>query len=549
VERRFQGREHRGDGRPDRDRAREPPLTARPQTFLLALLGLGAQCQGNPSVSFEIFLPNDVAGAAQWMEIGVLAGNCPSAGQLGGGIPTAGTIARVAFQKGDSSPPAIGALPKGSYAFAAAARGTDCGVLAVGCTEVDLTEARDISISLGDTTAPAGACVAGETCSAGRCVPTTTPGDPTLGAGCSMDLVGAGPLGDPLELSGTVVASSPALAVTETGFLVAYREYDPVQGAARLTVAAVDPGGSLTIAPQTMLSAQCSNQDESDGVGLDYLGGAGVVVSARPACSGQPAGLDGLQVDSAGNVKNSAFTSQTDKPTLARVHAVALTGSSSGWLALVDKGVASVVALSGLAAQGSPMKFGGASQTFAQVAATAQTLALLAGDGTKVTVQLGASPADGGSAGSTVNGSWGALAAQAARAFVLTDGGPSGQPVAYNAFDVGGSAPAASANFAVPGQGPVAGGDVALHGDRVMFAAEQLGAVSVAVYDHASTKPTPLRSILLSSDVRIPAQTHVRDGLVSIAASDSRVIVAWVTAGNLAPDDPLGGYALFACAP
>jgi hypothetical protein len=549
VERRFQGREHRGDGGFDRDRAREPPLTARPQVFLLALLGLGAQCEGNPNVSFEILLPGDVAGAAQWMEIGVLPGNCPSAGQLGDGVPPDGAVARVAFQKGDSSPPAIGDLPKGSYAFVAAARGTDCSVLAVGCTEVDLTEARDVSISLGDTTTPTGACAGGETCSAGRCAPTTTPGDPTLGVGCSMDLVAAGPLGDPLELSGTVVVTGPALAVTESGFLVAYREYDPIQGAARLTVAAVDSGGSLAIAPQTMLPAQCANQDESDGVGLDYLGGAGVLVSARPSCSSQPAGLDGWQVDSAGNVKNTAFTAQTDKPALARMHAVALTGASSGWLAFVDKGLASVVALSGLAPQGNPLKFGGASQTFAQVAATTQTLALMAGDGSKVTVQLGSSPVDGGPAASTLNGTWGALTAQSARAFVLTDGGSSGQPLAYSAFDVGGSGAATSANFAVPGQGPVAGGDAVLHGDRVMFAAEQLGAVSVAVYDHASTTPTPLRSLLLSGDVRIPAQTHVRNGLVSIAANDSRVLVAWVTAANLAPDDPLGGYALFACAP
>jgi hypothetical protein len=36
---------------------------------------------------------------------------------------------------------------------------------------------------------------------------------------------------------------------------------------------------------------------------------------------------------------------------------------------------------------------------------------------------------------------------------------------------------------------------------------------------------------------------------VAIAASDTRALVVWTTATTLGPNDPLGGYALYACAP
>lgn len=518
---------------------------------LAAAVGLastGAQCKGNPSVSFELLLPQSVADQAQWMEIGVLPGNCPTSDQLAAGIPPDAAIVRVAFQKGDASPPAIGDLKRGSYAFAVAARAADCSVVATGCTEADVDQAHDVTVALSATQTPAGACAPGESCSAGRCAPSSSPDDPGVGAGCSMALVGAGPLGDPLELSGSDVASAPAVAVTESGFLVAYREYDDMQGAARLTVGAIDPGGSLALASPTTLPSQCASQDETDAVGIAYLGGAGVVVSARPACGAQ-AGIDALQVDAAGNVHDAAFTAHADKPVLSNAHAASPTGTGTGWIALLDKGAASLVPLAGVNVQSGATAFGGAPpQSLAEVVATPQTVALLAGGGGTLTLQLGVPAGDGG-AGHTMTATWGAVAADAARALVLSDGGTGGQPLAFHAFDVGAAGESASGSFAPPGQGDVAGGDVALHGDRAMFAVEQPGSVSIVVYDHASTAPTPLRSVLLSADPRVPAQTNVRDGRVAIAASDSRVLVAWTTAIQLGPDDPVGGYAVYACAP
>ncbi|HEY8039566.1 MAG TPA: hypothetical protein VIF15_07220 [Polyangiaceae bacterium] len=535
--------------------------TARAAWLAVAALSLGVQCQSQPAVTFEILLPSSVADQAQWMEIGVLAGACPLPSQLAAGIPPSGTVARVAFMKGDTSPPPIGSLAKATYAFAAAARGADCGVLATGCTTADLTSAHDVSIPLAATPAPTGACGAGETCAGGRCAPALGGGATNLGAGCSMELVGAGPLGDPLELSGSDVASAPAIAISERGFLVAYREYDQLQGAARLTVAEVDPGGGLTIAPTTTLAAQCPDQDEGDGVAISYFGASGVVASARPACGAQQAGVDLMQIDGGGAVLQSAFeVTAGGKAAISNAHGLALTGASSGWLAYLDaQGAAGAVALSGLLTQGSPTPFGGGPPaTLAQVVSTNQMLALLAagpgptGDagagGPTLRLQLGASPSST-SLPMVLGGTWGALAAEGARAFVLSDAGAGGKPVAWHAFDLGGPSAVATDSFAPPGAGAVLGGDVAFRLDRVMFVLEQAGALSVAVYDHASTTPTPLRSVLLSGDARVPSQATVRDGRVAIAASDSRVLVAWLTAKTIGPNDPLGGYALYACAP
>ncbi len=271
---------------------------------LAAIAGSGlAQCRANDRVSFQVELPGALDAKAQWLEIGVIQGPCPPRSQLAGGIPRSGTVTRIAFPRSDASPPTVGDLPRASYAFAAVARAGDCGIVATGCTEVDLTKSGGVSVNLTATQQPTAACVAAETCTEGECVPALGPKNPMLGAGCSMQLVGAGPLGDPLVLGGGDVVSAPALVATETGFLVAYREYDPNAGLARLTLVALDPSGGATIASPTTLDGQCSGQLETDSIGLGYLAGAGVAVSARPTCGGQqPGGLDAFAVDAMGTV-------------------------------------------------------------------------------------------------------------------------------------------------------------------------------------------------------------------------------------------------------
>lgn len=530
-------------------------LRASASLLVLAALALGAQCQGDPGVTFEVQMPGSIANSAQWMEIGVFSGGCPNPTQLAGGLPATGTLDRIAVAKGNTSPPAIGTLKKGSYGFVAVARSSNCSVLGTGCSSVDVTNARDISISVTPASPPMGACTAEQSCVDARCIASAAPD--AAGAGCALSLVGAGPLGDPIAVISDVV-SAPAVAVTERGFLVAYREYDATGGTAQLTLATVDAGGALSIAMPTMLVGQCAMQDESDGLGLAYVAGTGVVASARPSCGGQSSGVDLLAVDASGHSSSNMFSPiPGPPPALSYGHALSLSGMTSGWLAYVAGGNASVIALSNLQLQGSPATIATAPGSIAQVSATAQAVALLTGgagggsDGGTTTpllsLSIGATPADGGGAPAVFAGSWGALAAAGARAFVLSDSGTSSQPVAWHTLDQGGMP--ASGSFATPVKGNALGGDVALQGDRAVFAVEQTGAISLVVFDHASTAPTLLRSVQLAGDARIPPQATVRDGKVAVAASADEVLVAWVNGTTLTANEAVGGWALYACSP
>jgi hypothetical protein len=520
---------------------------------VIASLAIGAQCAGDPAVTFEVDLPNSLANNAQWVEIGVFGGGCPDPTELAGGLPATGTIDRIAVQKGNTSPPAIGTLKKGSYAFVAVARASDCGVLGTGCTSVDVTNARDVSIPITAASKPTGACTPDQSCVDGRCIASGSAD--ASGGGCALSLVGAGPLGDPFAVISDIV-SAPAVAVTERGFLVAYREYDKTGGAAQLTVATIDPGGALSIPVPTMLVGQCAMQNESDGVGLAYVSGGGLVASARPSCGGPSSGIDLLAVDATGHSSSNMFSPLAGaQPALSHAHALSLSGMTTGFLSYVAGGDANVVGVSALQLQGSPTKIASAPESLAEVSATGQAVALLTGgsggaDGGSgsplLSLSIGGSPGDAG-APSSFPGSWGALTAAGTRAFVLTSSTTMGQPVAWYTLDEGGTP--SSGSFAPPGMGAVLGGDVALQGDRAVFAVEQSGALSLVVFDHASTSPTPLRSVQLAGDPRIPTQASVRDGKVAVAASADEVLVAWVTGTNLTPNEAVGGWALYACSP
>ena len=486
----------------------------------------------------------------------------------------AGVVARVAFAQSDPNPPAIGNIAKGTYAFVGAARASDCSVVASGCTTANVNDSHDVSIQLGTIAQPAGACTAGQSCLDARCVPSIDNADGALGAGCSLMLVGAGPLGDALQAGGEDIVSAPGVAATESGFLIAYREYDGLAGRAQLTTASVSPTGGITIGSPMDLSGQCPNQDETDAVGLAYLGGTGVIVSARPGCSSAP-GFDVFKVDATGSTQGTTFNpSMNGTPVLSNGHSAALSAAGNGWLAFVDSNGAELVGLSGLQTQGTPMPLGaGGLPVAAQVAATDRMIALLAatapgsgappadaatsgdaaiamaGDSgaTTLNVQLGSSPAMLNAPVSFPD-AWGALSAQSGRAFIVSNA-TSGGALQWRAMDLSSSAVNAQGVLPLGGDGDVLGADVALQGDYAAFAVEQAGLLSLEVLGHASTTPSFLRAVQLSGDSRIPSQTTVRDGRIAIAASPTQILVTWITATTLGMNDRLGGYALYACSP
>lgn len=564
--------------------AGRPTSRARGVLFAaaLAVVALGCRWGKNPEVAFSITVPGSVQSEAAWYEIGAFRGTtCEAlAPQLAGGIPLDGASARLAFKKADKAPPPLGDLHKDKYAFGAVARKDDCSVIGTGCADVDVNDSRSVDITLEAVSQPRGACTAGSVCQGARCVPANDDNDPSIGAGCSLQLVGTGPLGNPLGVTRTKV-SSPAVVATSKGFLVAYRENDGA--AARLTVLPIDNGGGA-LAPKRTTTESCEAVDP-DATGLAY-DGEKVTLAVGQRCGGNGGIFVRRLTDEGDKDSEDTFnTSGQDQATLAPSHSLAFRSGGKAVLVFSQSGLAGVAEFTGTRVSFTQFPpFGGTPpQTAAWVGASDQMIALLA---------LGSGAAgvdDAGTEGGTSTGdttlrlqmvagnatfnslpapfqvskaTWGALAVNGKLAAIAYDGVSPNKPVAWKIYELGNGQPVFQDGFTTEGAVKVAYTDVAFFGDRMFFAVERGGSVSpqtdtvtvegtisLVAYDRATKSPQLVRTVNLSKDPRIPALKRVRDGLLAVGASESRVLVVWVNARELLPNDIVGGYALFACTP
>jgi hypothetical protein len=556
--------------------------------LLVAGAVIGPACKGKPEVGLEIALPSDVVPNTVWFEVGAFKdASCDAVGpMLMNGVPE-GAATRVAFRRDEAQSPKFGDLATGKYAFGAVAKGEDCAVLATGCVEAEMGSTDKVAIGLVATDAPSGACGLGASCQAARCVPANDNADPSVGAQCSLELLGAGPLENPVGGGGTLV-SAPAIATTPSGFVIVYREIDPNGASARVTVLPVDPAGGALDATRPLLKGRCANSDETDGIGLVTNGSDGQIVLARPACGGKP-GLELLSFSSKPEVTidpnfRSSDSLTAQKLALSGGH-VAATRSGGSVVVFTEDGasrIATVVKGTGVA---SPSGSFGASAgvTGAWVAASDKVLAVLYAGPAAGTTPVGDGGAEAGAGGGggdetgpslglvmapsatpandfsavdgkpslpiTFPGQWGAVAALGTRVIVVSDGGGPGRSVTYRAFDLNRTTPAETNGFSVEGTGMPTTGDVTMLEDKAYFAVLKPGSVSLHVYANASTTPTALREVLFGKEPRIPSVATVRDGRVAVAATSSRVAVAWTTAKVLTNNDSTGGYAVFACTP
>ncbi len=290
------------------------PISTRALRGLIVALAFGAACKGKPQIGLDITLPSSAANDVEWFEVAAYRdARCAALlPMLGDGVPD-GASTRVAFRRQDKETPRIGDLPRGSYAFAAVARGDDCGVLATGCTEVDLPDTTSVAVDMKATKDKSGACEPGASCQAARCVPANNNADKAVGANCSLELLGAGPLANPVGGGGTLV-SAPAISATPSGFVIVYREIDPNGATARVTVLPVDPAGGALDPARPQLKGRCANSNEYDGVGLVMNGEAGEIVLARSACGGNP-GLELLNFTSKRQIEISKDFRASDSTT------------------------------------------------------------------------------------------------------------------------------------------------------------------------------------------------------------------------------------------
>jgi hypothetical protein len=559
-------------------------------SMILGILVVGPGCNTKTEVGFSLRVPGDVADQTTWFEIGAFAnGTCPPVAQLAGGIP-AGSTARLAFRREAKTTPALGDLARGSYAFAAVAKGENCEVVGGGCSVVDVASSSEITITLRALEKPSAGCKNGTVCQAAQCVPSSDNGDPSVGANCSLELLGAGPLGNPLAISNTLM-SDPAIVATSDGFLVAYREFDGLAGAARLTFVALDNGGGAADPHSETLPARCSGSDESDAVGMAFSKGNGLAVVARAPCDAK-AGFDFYGIDEKGKVTKSGVETSANLGSsqllLSTQHALAPQPNGSNFFLVFTKdGQALVNTTADAHFAGTPaIPYGGPTPHAGSWIATSDKLvALLAGAtgvigsppvfdagivdaGKDASKDAGTPPVDdaGGpqpilrlnvaAAGANLGsleaplefpGAWGSMTALGRRLVVASSGTTPGKPVAFRLFDLGTKEPVITDGFNTEGLGKVSYADVAYNQAHLFFAVEQPGAISLVAYEHADTTPSFLREVQLTQNPRVPSLKDIRDGRIAVAASDTRVAVTWITGKLLTQNDAVGGYAVFAC--
>lgn len=569
--------------------------------LLVAALAFGA-CGRSSDMGIELAIARDLRAGTVWIEVGAFPGaSCQALTlMLEGGIPD-GADARIAFKPEDNKVPKMGDIPSGPHAFGVVGRGETCEVLFVGCGEANVGKDDRVRVPTR-AAAGKGACRPGSVCDTGRCIPANDNADPSIGAGCSLELLGAGPLPSPLP-GGQSFVSAPVIAPVAGGFVVAYREVDPGGGNARVTVQIVDPAGGALPPAIFPLPGRCTTSEESDGIGLVMNGGDGLLTSARSACDGGEAQLELLRFALNGDQAQASgpllATPAGPGPLLFSPVRSAAKRGSAGIAAFVQEGEAIVATIDPSAGITPPSgTFGGSPpMTGAWVATSNELLALLSVGTGPTGPDVNAPPpvdagADGGTdageptptptpdiEGSSMRllmlpasqsldllngaqalprrpivfpGTWASLAVIGKRVIVLSDASEEGvgRTATYRAFDDGNDLPASENGVAAEGTGDATAGDVAIQGDLAFFAVLKPGAITLSAFEGAATRLNEKRVVSFASEPRIPAVVGVRDGRVALTANENgRVAVVWTTATELGADDSTGGYAVFACKP
>ena len=581
---------------------KKPPRSlARFALFAASLVcaAWGPACRKNPQITFDITIPRGLQGDTTWYEIGAFRdASCAAVRpQIAGGIPLDGSVVRVAFASDEKAPPALGDLAKAKYAFAAVAKRDDCTVLAAGCTEVDVADDRAIKIDLQPTEAGLGTCPTGSKCRDAQCLPAVDNNDPAVGAGCSLELLGAGPLANPLGADSYL--SAPAVVPIEGGFLVAYKEVDPRTGRARRVIVPIDAAGGFFRSIVIGMDGRCANQEESDATGLASNASGSLLAFARlPCTTGSGGGLDLIALDPAGNDVDGGYNFVAlsgSSPKLSNRPLAPKPGTGDFFLAVTDRNQSVVLPIASGAtkpttsgAQGAQFYCGESTESY--VGASDKAIALVSiGPGGAITppppkdagaeggaADASAPTSDAGANESTIRvlplraqsalssdwckgsqpptpatfpGTWASVAVSGNRMVVVSDGPSTSRPVSYRAFEPDKTTAVSSGDFAIEGTGKVLYADVTIQGDRMFVAAERAGALSLVSFTGATTTPIRQREVVLADNPRVPSIKDIRDGRVAVSATASRVAVAWTTGKQLGANDASGGYAVFACTP
>ncbi len=549
--------------------------------FALALMtAIAPSCTKTDDVTFLLRLPGEVRDATAWLEVGAYeAGACPSIGQLSGGLPRGGLLRRVGFASGSAAP--AFKVDKGTYAFAATARNTQCEVLASGCTAIEVPGSSEITINLKPSTVKGGKCPPGSACRDAECVQSAT--SDATGVGCNLEVVGAGPL-EALSTSGADVLR-PAIAAVTDGFVIAYSQIDGEKY--RLTTLKVGNDGGPVRANEAValpfnrysISPTCPDDRDTKGIGLQFDrpdSRSGLAVVPHWPCSTKAMTIftvvpdakltqgtqptfdqDGLESHVMSNRPISAggyLTHTLNKQSYIRTVTAGGPGPEpariigptappehlQSWVAASAQMVAVLVQTAGGSAAEPPP-----GDTDADVPS--------AGSESKLYVQvadLTATRQFGDPIEIPGRGTFGSIAVQERRAVIVSTG-EADQPVNVNLLNLGDSQPTTVA-VGVKDQGSPLAADVAVSGDRLYVAAMLSKGVSVVAMDGFSNSPKEVKQKALARDFRVKQfmggiYEELREGYLAIAANGPRVGVVWMTGERINAGEEVGGWAVLAC--
>lgn len=504
----------------------------------VAFLFIG--CKGETSAEISVSLAPTIVSDTVWIEIAAFAnGSCDTLSDTAFAIPKRAANG-YALRKNDGTKTSLGPFESGPLTLVANAKDDSCTILGTACVTVDLSDSDSISLSLAEAIEPVPTCSKGAVCNHGACV--AAPVEEKVGGTCSLAIVGQGPLGTPFGIDKTIV-STPAIAKTDAGFLIVYREFDPAIGSARLTTYPLDKSGTALGATRSTLPERCALAPESDPVGLAWSGKKGLVGVARQACGTSPGGLDLFGVNAVGAIQSFVFNPTPDTDVaiqLSPTRSIATNGSNA-WVSFLEGDTARIAdsTFGGTLSNGATIATGARGSW---VAGSSSTAALLVGhrDGTfSLSIgEPGTSPSTWVQARSA-SGEFGSVAVSGEHVAMLSGSAAGGEIALFDG-------PASNGTLAIETKGSLTGADVSAADNAAFVFTETKGELSLSVASPIS-KPTWRETFAFKNEPRIHVPKGLRDGKVAIVASDDRVAVAWVTGNTISYDEPIGGYAVFRC--
>ena len=487
----------------------------------------GADCQQDAAHADRCGYAH-CSGEATWATLAVFENGCPASGLLHEG-DLSGAIRVVTGQAGKALP-SIGELDEGRFGFAGLLRGSDCAIVGAGCTEVDLSDERDVHIDV----LPAGGngfCKTGRVCEGGACVPSDDTSDGA--AGCLPLLVASGTLP---ERRADSLAKGLGIVATDSGYLVGYREDVPSDGSLHVRLVPIGDDGAIGDGAERRIE-HCVGSSEA-GVAMAFSAEGGLLATSLASCEGHGAGAAFVAFTQAGEITDvQRYVGAGEDLRITNRSLASGRGPNDFELVYTTSGSAHRLSLEGARPRSSyEALFPEARGSFAQVASTQDFVARLVGAEDEVYVGIGrweATPRttrlEGGTLTSlAVRGNRFVVARSTASGLAWEGRTSSGASFGLGSFNTS--------------QASTALDVVVANEEAILGAAHPTGIFVLPIGDMRSELAPSPKAVVQHT---LPqGQSPTPQGL-AMASRGDRFAVAWLNGDEGA--GPVGGYAVFAC--